>query len=89
MRYLGAAAPHRVGTLPDIPAISEEVPGFESVLWFAVFAPKGTPDAIAERLRNAVVQAVGRPEYRKSSLTVMPKPRPALPKNSPESSSRT
>ena len=65
MRYLGAAAAHRMATLPDVPAIGEEVAGFESVLWFAVFAPKGTPDALAERLRNAVVQAVERPEFRK------------------------
>jgi len=64
MRYLGVAAPKRVATLPGVPTIAEEVPGFDSILWFAVFAPKGTPDALADRLRQAVVQAVQRPEFR-------------------------
>jgi tripartite-type tricarboxylate transporter receptor subunit TctC len=65
LRYIGVAAPKRLATLPDVPTIAEEVPGFESVLWYAVFAPKGTPDAIAARLRNAIVKAVERPEFRK------------------------
>ncbi|WP_298233564.1 tripartite tricarboxylate transporter substrate binding protein [uncultured Azohydromonas sp.] len=63
LRYLGVASPRRIATLPDVPAIAEEIPGFESVLWFAVFAPKGTSDATAQRLRTAVVKAVERPEF--------------------------
>ncbi len=35
------------------------------MIWFAVFAPGGTPDAIATKLRDAIVQAVMRPEYQK------------------------
>ncbi len=65
MRFLGVASPKRMATLPDIPAVAEEIPGFESVLWFAVFAPKGTSDAIAQRLRDAVVKAVERPDFQK------------------------
>lgn len=65
MRLLGTASAQRIPVLPDVPAIADEVPGLESVLWFAVFAPKGTSDAIAERLRDAVVKAVARPEFRK------------------------
>jgi tripartite-type tricarboxylate transporter receptor subunit TctC len=65
MRLLAVGSPRRLATLPDVPAIAEEVPGFDSVIWFAVFAPKGTTDAVAERLRTAVVQAVNRPEYQK------------------------
>jgi len=65
MRILAVGSPRRVPTLPDVPAVAEEIPGFDSVIWFAVFAPKATPDAVAERLRTAVVQAVNRPEYQK------------------------
>lgn len=43
--------------LPDLPAIAETVPGFESVTWFGVFAPKGLPADIAARL-NAEINAV-------------------------------
>jgi tripartite-type tricarboxylate transporter receptor subunit TctC len=64
VRYLGAASAKRMPSLPDVPTIAEEVPGFDSVLWFAVFAPKGTPDNVASRLRNAIVKAVERPEFR-------------------------
>ncbi|QDL38619.1 Bug family tripartite tricarboxylate transporter substrate binding protein [Rhodoferax sediminis] len=63
MRVLAVGSPKRVATLPDVPAVAEEIPGFDSVIWFAVFAPKGTSDEIAEKLRAAVVQAVNRPEY--------------------------
>ena len=33
----------RLGTLPDLPAIAETVPGFENGFWFGFLAPKGTP----------------------------------------------
>jgi len=65
LRYLGVANPTRMASLPGIPTIAEEVPGFDSVLWYAAFAPKGTPDAFITRLRNAIVKAVERPEFRK------------------------
>jgi tripartite-type tricarboxylate transporter receptor subunit TctC len=65
MRILGVGSPKRAPSLPDVPAIAEEVPGFDSVIWFAVFAPKGTSDEIAGKLRTALVQAVNRPEYQK------------------------
>jgi tripartite-type tricarboxylate transporter receptor subunit TctC len=65
MRILAVGSPKRVPTLPDVPAVAEEVPGFDSVIWFAVFAPKGTSDEIAGKLRTAIVQAVNRPEYQK------------------------
>ena len=65
MRFLGIGAPRRLPAFPDIPTIAEEIRGFESVLWHAVFAPKGISDANAERLRNALVKAVERPEFQK------------------------
>jgi tripartite-type tricarboxylate transporter receptor subunit TctC len=65
MRFLATASSKRLPAMPDLPAVAEEIPGFESVLWFAVFAPMGTPDPLAERLRSAIVKAVERPEFRK------------------------
>ena len=65
LRFLAVGSPKRLPGLPNVPAVAEEIPGFDAVIWFAVFAPKGTPDAVAERLRNAIVQAVNRPEYQK------------------------
>ncbi len=40
--------------LPDLPSLSEAVPGFRSVTWFAIVAPPGTPAGIAEKLSGAI-----------------------------------
>ena len=65
IRYLGVASPQRTDVLPGLPAIAEAVPGFSSVVWFGVLAPRGVPDDIAAKLNAAIVKAVARPEVRK------------------------
>ena len=65
VRYLGVATPQRTDVVPGMPAIAEDVPGFTSVAWFGVLAPKGIPDDIAAKLNAAVAQAVARPNVRK------------------------
>jgi tripartite-type tricarboxylate transporter receptor subunit TctC len=45
-------------TMPDLPAIGEFYPGYKSSLWHGIFAPKGAPPAILDKLRtelNAVL----------------------------------
>jgi tripartite-type tricarboxylate transporter receptor subunit TctC len=65
VKYLGVATPQRTNTVPSLPAIAEEVPGFRSVAWFGILAPAGVPDAIAEKLHAAVEYAVSQPDVRK------------------------
>ncbi|NDZ18531.1 tripartite tricarboxylate transporter substrate binding protein [Variovorax sp. WS11] len=65
VRYLAVGTPKRTDAVPGLPAIAEDVPGFRSVAWFGVLAPKGIPDDVAARLHAAVVAAVERPEVRK------------------------
>lgn len=65
VKYLAVATPQRTNTVPGLPAIAEEVPGFRSVAWFGVLAPAGVPDAIASKLHAAVEYAVTRPEVQK------------------------
>ena len=65
VRYVGVGTPQRTPVVPDLPAIAEEVPGFRSVAWFGVLAPSGVPDAVADKLHDAVVYAVARPEVQK------------------------
>jgi tripartite-type tricarboxylate transporter receptor subunit TctC len=50
LRVLGTGGTKRDPTLPNVPTISEAgVPGYETYIWFGMFAPKGTPaDAIAK-----------------------------------------
>jgi tripartite-type tricarboxylate transporter receptor subunit TctC len=44
----------RLGTLPDLPAVSETLPGFEAYEWNGVFVPTGTPPDIIRTLNNGL-----------------------------------
>ena len=48
---------------PDIPAVAEALPGFDSVEWFAYGAPGGTPDAVVEKIYAAIVKAARTPVF--------------------------
>jgi tripartite-type tricarboxylate transporter receptor subunit TctC len=62
VRALGAASPKRWPTAPDIPAIAETVPGFESVGFYGTSSPKGTPPENVEILNKAVSEALKDPK---------------------------
>ena len=50
VRPLGVTSLERVKKLPDVPAIAETFPGYESTTWVSAFAPAGTPRAIIDQL---------------------------------------
>ena len=54
---LGIAEERRLAIAPDVPTISEVLPGFAQSTWFCLFAPPGTPTAIVQRLTAAVQKA--------------------------------
>jgi len=58
LRILATGSEKRVASLPDVPAMSEILPGFVSVAWFGIVAPPKTPPAIAEKLSSAVAEAL-------------------------------
>jgi tripartite-type tricarboxylate transporter receptor subunit TctC len=58
LRAYGVTSPQRQPSLPDVPAISEVVPGFESNAWFGVFGPAHLPPSITERLHAVIVAAL-------------------------------
>lgn len=68
IRYLAVASPRRTDVLPGLPAIAEDVPGFNAVVWFGLLAPAGIPQPMADRLSSAIAAAVQRPEVRKSFM---------------------
>jgi tripartite-type tricarboxylate transporter receptor subunit TctC len=65
VKYLAVATAQRTEVVPGLPTVAEGVPGFKSVAWFGVLAPKALPDDIAAKLHTAIVAAVNRPEIRK------------------------
>jgi tripartite-type tricarboxylate transporter receptor subunit TctC len=60
---IGVTAAARITALPRVPTLAEGgVAGYESVGWFGLVAPAGTPPAIVGRLNQAVVAALQDPE---------------------------
>ena len=61
VRALGVTSAQRSPALPDVPAISEVVPGYEASAWFGAAAPKGTPAAAIARLNREFNAALADP----------------------------
>ena len=64
IRGLAVTSLRRSAAFPDLPAVSETLPGFEVVAWFALFAPAGTPAAIVSRLNAESNKALSLAEVR-------------------------
>jgi tripartite-type tricarboxylate transporter receptor subunit TctC len=66
LRAIGVGSLERSKILPDIPTIAEAgVPGYESVNWWGIVAPAGTPQPIIEKLHQALTKAQDSPEAQK------------------------
>lgn len=50
LRGIGVTSPKRNELLPDLPALAEAMPGFESTIWYGLFAPAKTPDAVIDKI---------------------------------------
>ena len=62
---LAVASSRRFRSLPDVPALAETLPGFESVAWFGIVGPPKTPSAIAEKVAAGVAETLRNPEVLK------------------------
>ena len=69
LRALGVTTLKRSGALPDLPAISEAVPGYEAVTWYGMFGPKGLPRNIVARWNGEVARIIQTDEM-KSRMAV-------------------
>lgn len=78
-RYLAVATPKRLHSLPDVPAVAEFYPGFNSTAWFGVLAPAGTPAAVVARLNGVIAAALKDAGVRKLIEDKMAEPRSSTP----------
>ncbi len=62
LRGLAVTSEKRSPLAPDVPAIAEELKGYELIAWFALMAPAGTPKEIVASLHGATAKALSRPE---------------------------
>jgi len=77
LRILGVCGPDRAPSLPDVPTVRQSgVPDFTSVTWFALMAPKGTPDAIVAKLNSAVTEILREPDIQAQFVKLGIQPAP-------------
>ncbi len=64
LRALGITSLKRSPLLPDVPPISDTLPGWESVTWFGLYGPKGLPVDLVNRVSNGINQALQEPDVK-------------------------
>lgn len=69
LRVLGVGDQQRSPSLPDFPTIAEAgIPGFQTLQWSGMFAPRGTPRRIIERINHEVVTILQDPTFRRQMV---------------------
>lgn len=58
IKALAVTNEKRIAALPNVPSISETIPGFGSTPWYGILAPAGTPAAIVDKLNAAIKTAL-------------------------------
>jgi tripartite-type tricarboxylate transporter receptor subunit TctC len=62
LKVLAVTGEKRLSALPDVPTVSETLPGFAHAEWFAMVAPPKTPPAIAAKISQAIAETLRLPE---------------------------
>lgn len=62
LRALAVTSARRSALYPDVPAIAETLPGYDVTFWGGLLAPRGTPDAIMDRMAAEVGQVLALPD---------------------------
>lgn len=65
LKALGVTSARRLPALPDVPAIAEVLPGYESSAWFGLFGPARMTPELTRRVSDAARQAIATPDVRK------------------------
>ncbi len=80
LKALGVSTAARAGLLPDVPTFAEAgIADYESIGWFGIVAPAGTPGPIVAKLNAAIVAALNDPGVRTRFNAVGAEPRPSTP----------
>ena len=79
LKALAVTTAHRSVMLPDIPAMTETLQGFEIDTWWGLVAPAGTPKDVVDKLNQAFVAALNSPEVKTRFATLMAEPVASTP----------
>jgi tripartite-type tricarboxylate transporter receptor subunit TctC len=64
LRGIAVTSAKRSPLAADVPAIAEELPGYELIAWFALVAPAGTPAPVIARLHDVTAKSLAKPEVK-------------------------
>lgn len=75
MRILGVSTAQRSPLLPDVPSISEVVPGYDTQTWFGLVARTGTPSQVISKMADAIARVLAQPDIQQKfrEVYVVPK----------------
>ncbi|MEY9364894.1 tripartite-type tricarboxylate transporter receptor subunit TctC [Bradyrhizobium yuanmingense] len=80
LNAIGVSSARRLASLPDVPTLAESgIAGFESVGWFGLVAPAGTPADVIARLNDAFTKALKDPAVAEKIRTLGAEPAPTSP----------
>jgi tripartite-type tricarboxylate transporter receptor subunit TctC len=79
VQALAVTSAKRSELLPDVPTMSEYYPGFETVAWFGLLAPKGTPKSVIDRMNDVVNKVLMQQDVKKQLSASACDPAPASP----------
>jgi tripartite-type tricarboxylate transporter receptor subunit TctC len=64
LKLLAVTEGHRSALMPNVPTVSEGLPGYEMAVWYGVLGPKGMPSALVSRLNSEINKALMLPEVK-------------------------
>lgn len=79
VQALAVTTAKRHHSMPDVPALAEALPGFETVAWFGVLAPAATPKAVVDRMNAVINQALEQADVKARLATLACDPAPGTP----------
>lgn len=62
LKAIAVTSAERSPVLPKVPTVAETLPGYESLAWYGLLAPRGTPPAVVSRLNQVIEQSLKSPE---------------------------
>jgi tripartite-type tricarboxylate transporter receptor subunit TctC len=62
VKVLGVGSAQRFAGMPNVPTLSESLPGFVSETWYAIVAPPGVASGVADRIAAAVAEVTKLPD---------------------------
>lgn len=79
LKPLAVTGPHRLPSLPNVPTVSELLPGFVATGWLVLLVPTGTPDPIVQQISRDMAEIHQQADVQKRLAVLGAYPRPMSP----------